>query len=267
MGRRNAVYAGWTGEPEEVATVSAGGGLIGAKRLVAHPLRLCRTGGMKRVDPLRVPRIFVQAMEPVFGETYRPGFLGFLCESPVPAVRGAAYFTGWSRMSDFAVTGVLVVTGEDEGVEVAGGREVAVTKLSKYFEDSKTQIFFRKPRKGVGALGERIAQTARGQVGVKVDQLTRAARVLENAFSRRWVLSHFRSSGEQFAARLASRDTAWMGAELAAYCLDSQPEYAGRGVLGLPPQGISPQRLFEDDEIFAAWSHEPLEGPKGSAGL
>ncbi|MDX2079853.1 MAG: hypothetical protein SFU53_03645 [Terrimicrobiaceae bacterium] len=218
---------------------------------------------MKRVDPLRASRIVVQAMEPVFGENYRPGFLGFLCQNAVHPSRGIAYFTGWSRMSDVAVTGVLIVTGDNEGVEVAGGREVVVTPLSKYFEDPKTQIFFRKPKKCAGGVGERIAEAAKAQVGLRVDQIVRAARVLEGTFARRWVLSHFRSSGEQFSAKFAGRDPGWLGAELAAYCLDAQPEYADRGILGHPPHAIDPQRLFEDDELFAAWSQDPLEGPKG----
>ena len=82
------------------------------------------------------------------------------------------------------------------------------------------------------------------------------------SFLRRWMMSHFRESPGHFVGRLLTRDSRWLCGELAAYCLDCQPEYADRGVLEKPRHPVDPQELFEDGEIFANWSTEPEDGPK-----
>lgn len=219
---------------------------------------------MKRLDTRRLanPRLCVQSIAPVFGENYKPGFIGFTYSGSPMQTRGIAYFTHWSRMSDIHVSGAVVVTGEKECVELVAGREVVKSSLEKYFNDPKKQIFFRKPRKCSPAVGARIAGTAIAQLGTKFDQLLLAARMVEGSFLRRWMLSHFRESPESFAAKLALQEERWLGAEFVAYCLDCQPEYADRGLLAVPNHSISPQELFEDGEIFSAWSHEAEEGPK-----
>ncbi len=226
--------------------------------------RLAKLNSMKRLDTRRLanPRFCLQSVAPVFGENYKPGFVGFTYFGSGLLSRGIAHFTRWSRMSDIHVTGVLVVTGENAGVEVTEAGDVVKVDFGKYFDDVKTQIFFRKPRKCSAAVGLRISQTAVAQMGTKFDQLLLAARILEGSFLRRWALSHFRDEPGHFAAGLGSRERRWLGAELAAYCLDCQPEYADRGLLASASHGITPQELFEDEELFSAWNQEPEEGPK-----
>ena len=219
---------------------------------------------MKRLDTSRLtrPRLCVQSLAPEFGENYKPGFIGFTHAGSSLQSRGIAHFTRWSRLGDIHVSHVLVVTGENECVEVLAGKGVVKSPLDRYFEDPKTQIFFRKPRKCSPALGQRIAESALAQVGTKYDNLLLAAQVLEGSFLRRWLISHFRESPEHFGGRLLNRNARWISGELAAYCLDCQPEYADRGILALPNHGIDPQQLFEDAEIFSNWRTAPEEGPK-----
>jgi len=221
---------------------------------------------MKRLDASRLsrPRICVQSLAPVFGENYKPGYIGFTHAGSSLLSTGIAYFTRWSRLSDFHVSHALVVTGNNECVEALGGKGVVKSPLDKYFDDPKTQIFFRKPRKCSAAVGQRIAETALAQVGTKYDNLLIAAQMLEGSFLRRWMLSHFRDTPDHFVGRLLNRSSRWICSELAAYCLDCQPEYADRGVLAKPNYAIDPQELFEDQEIFAGWHSEPEEGPKSS---
>ena len=220
---------------------------------------------MKRLDTRRLasPRFCMQSLLPAFSDNYKPGYVGFTYTGSPLLSRGISYFTRWSRLSDIHVTGVLVVTGENEGVELTGGREVTKVDLAKLFDDPKTQIFFRKPRKCTSSLGEAIAATAIAQVGTRFDQLVVAAQILEGSFLKRWISSQFAPA--RFLSRLAQRDGRWLGAELAAYCLDCQPAYAGRGLLGRTSCEISPQDLFEDEELFSAWSQEPVEGLKRPA--
>ncbi len=219
---------------------------------------------MKRLDTSRLarPRLCVQSLVPEFGENYKAGFIGFTHTGSSLQSRGIAHFSRWSRLSDIHVSHVLVVTGENECVEVLGGKGVVKSPLDRYFDDPKTQIFFRKPKKCSAALGQRIAESALAQVGTKYDNLLLAAQVLEGSFLRRWLLSHFRESPDHFVGRLSNRDGRWIGGELAAYCLDCQPEFADRGILAMPDHGIDPQQFFEDAEIFSNWRTEPEEGPK-----
>ena len=219
---------------------------------------------MKRLDTSRLarPRLCVQSLEPAYGDNYKPGFIGFTHTGSSLLSVGIAHFTRWSRLSDIHVSHVLVVTGENECVEAVGGKGVVKSPLDRYFADPKTQIFFRKPRKCTQGLGQRIAETALSQAGAKYDALLAAAQMLEGSFLRRWMLSHFRESPDHFVGHLLNRDRRWIAAELAAYCLDCQPEYADRGVLAKPRYAVGPQELFEDGEIFANWSTEAEEGPK-----
>ena len=221
---------------------------------------------MKRLDAscLARPRLCVQSLEPAYGENYKPGYIGFTHSGSSLLATGIAHITRWSRLSDIHVSHVLVVTGENECVEALGARGVVRSPLDKYFNDPKTQVFFRKPRKCSPALGQRIAEVAIAQVGTKYDTLLTAARVLERSYLRRWVLSHFRENREHFVGHLINRDARWICCELAAYCLDCQPEYADRGLLSRPHAAIDPQEFFEDPELFANWRTEAEEGPKSS---
>jgi hypothetical protein len=214
--------------------------------------------------PFASLRLSEECLEPVYGETYRQGFIGFTHATRNPVSRGIAYFTRWSRMSDMHVSHVLVVTGENECVEALAGRGVVKVPLEKYFACDRTQIFFRKPRKLNAGIGRRIAGAALAQVGARYDHLLLAAQMLEGSFLRRWILSAFKDSPDRFVGRLMNRDDRWICSELAAYCLDCQPEYADRGILAKPNYAINPQELFEDAELFAAWKNEK-PGSKKSA--
>lgn len=192
-----------------------------------------------------------------FGTNYKVGYIGFTHRIADPVAEGIAHFTRWSRMSDIRVSHCFVVTGEWECVEATVRKGVVETNLARYFQDPRTRVFFRKPRKLDAPLGKRIAATARGQAGMKYDHLLVAAQFLEGSFLRRWLRAAFRQSPDLFLGRLLNRDERWICSELAAYCLDAQPEYADRGILARPHYAIDPQELFEDQEIFAAWSQDP----------
>jgi hypothetical protein len=219
---------------------------------------------MKRLDTSRLarPRLCIQSLEPAYGDNYKSGYIGFTHTGSTLLSTGIAHFSRWSRLSDIHVSHVLVVTGANECVEATGGKGVVKSTLDRYFNDPKTQIFFRKPRKCTQALGQRIAETALSQAGTKYETLIKVAQMLDGSFLRRWMMSHFRESPDHFVGHLLNRDNRWIAAELAAFCLDCQPEYADRGVLAKHRHAISPQELFEDGEIFSNWSADPEEGPK-----
>jgi len=219
----------------------------------------------RRLDTSRLAhsRLQAESLVPTYGDNYKAGYIGFTHSGSNLVARGITWFTRWSRLSDLHVSHVLVVTGENECVEAVMDKGVVKSPLDKYFNDPRTQIFFRKPRKCSATVGTRIAETALAQVGTRYDHLLLAAQMLEGSFLRRWIHSAFRESPDRFVGRLLNRDERWICSELAAYCLDCQPEYADKGVLAQPHYAIDPQELFEDQEIFASWHQEPAGGNGG----
>lgn len=214
----------------------------------------------RRIDASRLSqsRIRIASLLPRYGENYKPGYLGFIHEGGAPSV-GITHFSRWSRLSDLHVSHVCIVTGENECVEAVPGRGVISTPLEKYFSNPRTQIFFRKPRKCSSGVGNRLAETALAQVGTKYDNLLLAAQVLEGSFLRRWIHSAFHDSPQHFAGKLLDRDAQWIAAEFAAYCLDCQTEYTGKGLLARPHYLVNLQELFEDTELFATWDQSDRE--------
>lgn len=208
-------------------------------------------------------RVQAQSLAPRFGENYKAGYIGFTQARAGAPAQGISHFTRWSRLGDIHVSHVFVVTGENECVEALPGKGVVQTSLGKYFDDARTHVFFRKPRKCTGGLGGRIAETALAQAGTKYEQLLLAAQVLDASFLRRWVNSAFSETPERFLGKMLNRDARWIAGEFAAYCLDCQPEYADKGLLSVPHDAVDPQELFEDEEIFAAWKNSAIEEEPG----
>ncbi len=195
----------------------------------------------------------VRSLRPRYGVNYKIGYIGFVYDSTSMVSRGVAYFTRWKRMSDIKVSHVLVVTGRNECVQALMGRGVVKDPLSWYFDTPWKQIFFRKPRRYTPDVGRRIARAARSQVGAKYDKLLLAAQVIQGSFLGRWVRSVLGEKPEELIARILDSKDKWICSELAAYALDSQPEYADKGILKKPDFTIDPQELFEDDTIFCKW--------------
>jgi hypothetical protein len=65
--------------------------------------------------------------------------------------------------------------------------------------------------------------------------------------------------GENPDARLFNKKRRFICSELAAYALNQQPEYHGKGILAQRPFSIDLQELFQDRVIFEPWS-ETVKG-------
>jgi hypothetical protein len=195
----------------------------------------------------------IKSLHPVYGKNYKIGYIGFTFDDASIVSHGIAYFTRWTRMSQIKVSHALVVTGDNQCVEALMGKGVVEQPLSKYFDNPKRHIFFRKPRRYTHQVGTRIAETAAEQVGAKYDRLLIAAQAMQGCFLGRWVRAVFGEKPDRFVSRLLNGKDKWICSELAAYALDSQPEYEDKGILQKPDFTIDPQELFEDDVIFCKW--------------
>lgn len=186
---------------------------------------------------------------------YNVGYIGFT-HVPGLLADGICYFERWSKLSDIAVSHVLVVTGTNECVEAHWPR-VKVSPLTSYFEDPKTLIAFRRPRGWSKRLGLDIASAAKTRVGDKYDVGLIAAQFMANTFVGHYLNKWFGGRPDAWMSKRLDRKDQFICSELAAWSLSQQPEFRGKGILQAPLDTISPQELFEDQNIFEP--REPIE--------
>lgn len=196
-----------------------------------------------------------KSIAPEFHKTHDIGYIGFTYYRESFVSKGIAYFTRWSKMSDITVSHVLVVTSENQCIEaLAEKNRVSVSPLTKYFDDPKCSIFFRKPRGWADEIGNRISAKALAQKGCKYDYNLIAADLAKGSFLGRLIDGCFKGSKEDILSKLLNNDKRWICSELAAYALDEQPEYRDKGILNKESDTITPQELFEDGTIFEPWT-------------
>jgi hypothetical protein len=190
---------------------------------------------------------------PLYGENYKRGYIGFTYNDSNLISRGIAYFTGLGRMSDIITTHTLIVTGADECIEAhAGG--VQRSTLSKYFNDTTFDIFFRKPRGLTEEIASRLIDRAEQELNREYDFCLIAAHAAAGTMFGHYLNRLSQGKFENLVSKLLNKEDCWICSELVAYCLD-QPPYEDKGILRYPWETISPQELFEDPlgELFEPW--------------
>lgn len=196
----------------------------------------------------------IQTVKPVFGKNYDIGYVGFTYHDRNFVSEGIAWFTRWENLHDIPVSHALIVTGEDSCIEATGtGGGVRESPLRHYFDDPGVRISFRQPKGWDAALGNRIAASARLQLGRKYDYGVMVADMVVDS-----ILGHFVDRifggrpGRALMGLLQSPDR-FVCSELVAWAMEQQPEFAGQGILREKAAMVSPQGLFEDDRVFDAW--------------
>jgi hypothetical protein len=149
------------------------------------------------------------------------------------------------------VSHAFVVVSATECVE-AHWPAVGVAPLKKYLEDRRTVTVFRRPRGLTSDLAGRIASAALKRVGDKYNVGLIAAQLLANTFVGHYLNRWFNGRPDAWMSARLDRKNEFICSELAASALNAQPEFRGKGILGLPLNTISPQELFEDQVIFEA---------------
>ncbi|QDU74111.1 hypothetical protein Pan97_11160 [Bremerella volcania] len=194
-----------------------------------------------------------------YGEDYERGWIGFNHAGSWFS-KGIAQVQQWRQVSDVTVSHVFVVTGEDECVEAAYPKGVVRSKLSEeYWPKDDRYVIFRKPKGLTPELADRIAEAAEAQLGTQFDYHTTANLALQKNFFG-WIINWITSDEANRAVdSLVEDDSRWLCSALGAYCLKSQPEFDEIGILTQQPGMITPQELFESDEIF-----EPVQRTDGS---
>lgn len=196
---------------------------------------------------------------PVYGKDYDRGWIGFNHSSSwMSQVIGSV---GHRRQeSPVVISHAFIVTGEDTCVEAAFKKGVLVTSLTEqYFNMTSRYVVFRKPRGLTPELADRICDLAEEQVGTRFDNGVLIAHALNDHFVG-WLINKVTGDAARAASdALFNQKDEWICSELAAYVLNRIPEFSEIGNLDQRPGMLTPQELFENDEIF-----EPMPQPDGS---
>lgn len=207
---------------------------------------------------VKKPEIELTTVAPQYGVNYSKGYIGFTYHNDNLVAKGITYFTKWECMSHIYATHALIVTGENSCIEAdANQNSVRVGTLDHYFDESHCQIFFRKPkdldRKAKAKIADRIVQVLEPEVGKEYDFKSILTQALSGSLPGHIFDRLIRGKFEDWLAQHLNDPNKWICSELAAYALDQQPEYHDKGVLKFRNSAISPQELFEDNEIFEPW--------------
>jgi len=195
---------------------------------------------------------------PVFGETYKVGYIGFTFQDHNFLASGVAWFTRWDKGANpdvpkLDLSHVIVVTGENECVE-AYLPKVRRTPLSHYFDNPNNHVAFRKPVGLTPELGQRIADAAASRIGDSYGISLIIGQLLANCFLGHFLNWATRGWSSRVITGIFEKKNQFICSELGAYALNQQPEFKGKGILAEPPYEIDPQDLFEDRTIFEPWA-------------
>lgn len=196
---------------------------------------------------------------PEFGKDYDLGWVGFV-HGPTLLSAGIAYLTRRDKASDIGVTHSFLVTGPAECVEANFPVGVVTSDLAEsYLDRDGGKVIFRKPRGLTSAIARRVVKRAKAEVGARFDTIGMAAEGLGGTFLGHLLNSLLGDKPKKLAAKLLHEKGRWVCCDLVIYCFREEPKYRGKGVLAQPVGIVSPQTLFEDEELF-----EPL--PRDRAG-
>jgi len=195
-------------------------------------------------------------LDPMFGVNYDLGYVGFVRHMrPGTFSRGITYFSRWDRMSDISVTHTFLVVAPNACVEARWRGGVRLTPLSDYF-NSDDQVFFRKPVLYSQLTGQLMSDAARREIGKRYDKKLIIAHALIGSLAFRIMnKARWGFSGNTLARMLDTPD-AFICSELVAHVMGRFTEYCNRGCLRWPSSRITPQKLFEDIELFEPWKNQ-----------
>ena len=199
----------------------------------------------------------LMTVEPSWGNNYKKGYIGF-CYYPSSFFSQAiAKVTKYCNYSGINISHVLIVTGENTCIEAdAPSRKVIESPLTKYFDDEKRIISFRKPRNLTDIAANEIAALAKSKVGCGYEY----AQIVGHLGKSLPGIKQFNKLTHNFFVDIISclidNKDKFICSELAAYSLKHARswEYRNKGILSRLTTRVNPQELFEDRVIFSDWT-------------
>jgi len=145
------------------------------------------------------------------------------------------------------VTHTGVVAGDNVCIEAHWRTGVAKGFLDKYPAE---EIIFRRPRGWAVTTGIHIAAAAACRLGSKYNKALILSQLLANTFIGHFVNRLCRGWVNDKVSAWLDHKNQFICSELSACALAEQPQYRGQGVLAQPLDTISPQMLFDCEELW-----------------
>ncbi len=187
---------------------------------------------------------------PEFGKDYDLGWVGFV-HGPSRLSAAIAYLTRRDKVGAIGVTHSFLVTGPDECVEANFPAGVVASGLAEsYLDREEGLVLFRKPKGLTAASARRVVRRAKAEVGAKFDTAGMVAEGLGDTFLGHLVNSLFGGKPKKLLAKVLHQKGRWVCSDLVIYCFREKPKYRGKGAVAQPVGTVSPQTLFEDEELF-----------------
>ena len=193
------------------------------------------------------------ARRPAFGTDFGLGWVGFV-HGPEALSAVIGYLTRHDKKKgDPTVTHSFLVAGPDLCVEADFPAGVVASGLEEnYFSKPEERlIVFRQPRGLTPTAGRRLAKRAEAQVGAKFDYGGFVTGAVAGSFLGHLLDSMFGGKPKRTMAKLFHRQGAFVCSDLVAYCLRQERRWRDAPSLSNPPGALTPQALFEDEELFA----------------
>lgn len=205
-------------------------------------------------------------VDPVWGDTLKPGYCGFITRERDLIGDGIEYFerfeTGLPFCHAFTVAAPPAdASGGDCGVIEAHARlGVHRAPLAEYLNDPSCQCFIRIPRPYSAALGCLIVWGMERQLGDKYGYGLILADLLANTVAGHWINEHTRNLPDRLVCKLFTGRHHRICSQAVASALQEAwrknqgllaPSPAGLpGCLNQPADTIDPKRLGNDPEIW-----------------
>lgn len=186
----------------------------------------------------------------IYGQHYAPGWIGFVHHHSLIATAIMWFTKWWRRHGNPSVSHVFVVSGSNSCVE-ANADGVDETELSAYFTDPKYTVYFRKPIGWSADLGDRIVSEARKYLGAPYDFKLIAADAFSYSLVGRIVNGLTGGELDEHLTKMAASPKKMICDKLAVLAMQAQPELRDVGTIRQPARENNPQKLFEDERLFA----------------
>jgi hypothetical protein len=198
---------------------------------------------------------------PEFGKDYDLGWVGFV-HGPSLLSAAITYLTRRDKAGDIVVTHTFLVTGPDECVEANFPAGVVASGMDESYFDTDARVIFRKPKGLTKAAARRVVKTGKAELGVPFDTAGMVAEGLAGTFLGHFLEAVFGDTPKKIAAKMLHQKGRWVCCDLVMHCLRGEAKYRDKGVLAEPVGTVSPQTLFEDEEVFEPLEAEAAERPE-----
>lgn len=196
--------------------------------------------------------------KPLYGENYKPGYIGFTFTDGSFISSGIAWFTRWDRkkgsdVPNLKLSHVVLVVDKDTVLEATWPR-IKLTPIAEFFDDPDIHICFRKPKGLTPEIAAAMIEQGSIRIGEKYDISLIVGQLLKkNLIGRLFSMITFRLS-DKLLTKLFDKARAAVCSEFIAWCMKSSGFYTLKRI----PADYSPLELFQDEDLFEPWDTDEM---------